>query len=328
MTPLGDVIVCPGCRAQAGGELRVRALAVAGDWLACDCGRRFPIVDGVPLVLADPAAPLRDTGAGVLEPELPPALAALLAEGGPDDHPYAHLLEHLSIYLDAHWGDRAIPPRPSTDPGITALAARIASRPRVERAVELGCSAGRVVAALAATADHVTGLDLQFAAVRRARRILDGHRLGYARRVAGRHYTPAWIEPGAVTAPPTRPTLLCADALDPPLAPARYDRVVALSLLDSVASPRGLLAVMDGLCRPGGELVLASPFTWQGAVMADAERIGGPDPAAELAAILRDGAGLRARYTIEETAEIPWVLRRDARSQLVYQVHYLRARQG
>jgi hypothetical protein len=60
--------------------------------------------------------------------------------------------------------------------------------------------------------------------------------------------------------------------------------------------------------------------------MADHERLGGPDPAVDLAALLRDGTGLGGRYHIEEEAELPWMLRRDARSAASYSIHYLRAR--
>ena len=320
-----ELVVCPGCRTRTGDQLELRTLERAGDVLACECGRRYPIVDGVPIVLGDPTGFLGNAIATVLERDLAPEVAALLVEHGPDDHPYAQLLEHLSIYLDAHWGDRAEPSPGDAAFGARELARRIASLPHVERAVELGCSAGRIVAELAASADHVVGLDLQFGAVRRARRILDGERLAYNRRLAGRHYTAAAIAAGDRAVPAARRTLLCADALDPPLIPGHYDRVVALNLLDSVTRPRLLLSVMDGLCRPGGELILSSPYAWQSTVMDDRERIGGADPAAEVAAILRGGLGL-GRYRIEEEADVSWTLRRDARSSVVYRAHFLRAR--
>ena len=325
------VPVCPGCRTLTGDRLDVRTLEQRGDLLACECGRRYPVVDGVPIVLADPTAYLRDEIATVVERDLPPDVAALLAAGGPDDAPYPRLLEHLSIYLDAHWGDRASPPPdgPAAGPlGLAAVVERIAARAadRVPLAVELGCSTGRIVAELARGADHVVGLDLHHGAVRRARRLLAGEPLAYARRVTGRRYATATIEPGDLAPGADRVTLLCADALDPPLVPGFFDRVVACNLLDSVRSPRGLLSVVDGLCAPGGELILTSPYSWTGSITPDDERLGGDDPAAALTAILRDGTDLRARYLIEDEAELPWTLRRDARSAATYCIHYVRAR--
>jgi hypothetical protein len=107
-----------------------------------------------------------------------------------------------------------------------------------------------------------------------------------------------------------------------------YGRVVALNLVDSVRQPRQLLSVVDGLCAPGGELILTSPYSWQSSVVDEAERFGGDDPAAALTAILTTGSGLGAPYTIEDTDELPWTLRRDARSAATYRIHYVRARKG
>jgi len=312
------VLVCPGCRTASPGRIDVRTLERTGDVLACECGRRYPIVDGVPVVFADPeVAPL-------VEGELPPEVAALLALPGPDDAPYPRLLEHLSIYLDAHWGDVAEPP-PEPAFGLAPIAERIAARAAapVDLAVELGASVGRLVAELARGARRIAAVELQLGAIRRARRLLAGEALPYARRIAGRHYLPAAIRAQAIA---SQLLLVCGDALDPPLLPNLFERVVAVNLLDSVARPRQLLSVLDGLCAPGGEIILASPYAWQSGVVHEDERIGGADPAADVAAILRDGTGLGARYHLEDEADLVWTLRRDARSTATYRTHYLRAR--
>lgn len=314
-----DLLVCPGCRTLSGDRLDVRTLDRAGDVLGCDCGRRYPIVDDVPIVLPDPAAYVRSEIATIVERDLAPEVAALLVADGPDDAPYPRMLEHLSIYLDAHWGDRATPP---TELALAPLVERIAALPRVAVAVELGCSVGRVLAEL--PAERAVGLDMHFGAVRRARRLLAGETVAYARREIGRHYSSATAT-GMRTADRK---LVCADALDPPLLPDVFDRVIALNLLDSVAHPRQLLSVIDGLCAMGGEIIVSSPYAWQSTVMHEHERFGGADPAAALRTLLAEGTGLRARYRIEDDSEISWTLRRDARSAVTYRTHYLRARKG
>jgi SAM-dependent methyltransferase/uncharacterized protein YbaR (Trm112 family) len=325
MSSAPPVMICPGCRTLRDGRLDLRTLEPADDVLACACGRRYPIIDGVPIVLADPSAYLRAEIAAVVERELSPEVTELLVEGGPDDAPYPRLLEHVSIYMDAHWGDRAEPP---VELGARSLVDKIAERAGapVARAGELGCSAGRHVAELAAGAEHVVGLELQFGTVRRARRLLDGEPVTYGRRVVGRRYRAARVHAGDRTVAAAKRTLICGDALDPPLVPGVYDRVVALNMLDSVRSPTQLLSVIDGLCAPGGEVILASPYAWQSGAVDERERIGGDDPAAAVTALLASGTGLRARYAIEDETDLTWTLHRDARTVVTYRVHYLRAR--
>jgi SAM-dependent methyltransferase len=298
-----DLVVCPACRTATEGRIDVRTLERTGDILSCECGRRYP------------------------ERDLSPEVAALLVEGGPDDAPYARLQEHLSVYMDAQWGDRAVPPGPF---GAEALREKLAERAqqRVDLAVELGCSVGRFVSELAAGAFHVMGVDMHAGAIRRARRILDGESVAFGRRIAGRHYEPAVVQAGDRAIAAKRCTLVCGDALDPPLIHGMFGRVVALNVLDSVSQPRQLLSVLDGLCARGGEVILSSPYAWQSSVMADSERIGGADPGADVARVFREGIGLGATYTIEDECDLVWTLRRDARSTVTYRTHYLRARKS
>lgn len=338
-------LVCPRCRtvSERGRELHTlslaqtfrsdeRGFAIEGV-LQCDniaCRRRYAIVDGVPLVVPDTAAFLRGQLAQVVEGELAPELEALLAEAGPDEEAWPHQVEHLSIYLDAHWGDRSTPkpdgPNPSGRFGMAAIAEKIRERASapVDRAVELGCSVGRGLAELQAGAKVAVGVELNFGALRRARRLLAGRAVAWPRKITGRHYRTATAHAGDRAAPDAG--LVCGDALDPPLVPQTFDRVCAFNLIDSVRSPPQLLSVLDGLLKPGGELLLSSPYTWQSGIVAEDERLGGDDPAGEVARRLRDGVELEARYEIEDEAELTWWLRRDARAGQAYALHYLRAR--
>jgi len=325
-----DILVCPGCRTRTAERLDVRTLDRHGDVLACACGRRYPIIDGVPIVLGDPEGFFMNEMTTVLERDLEPDVAALLVEHGTDDAPYARLLEHLSIYMDSQWGDRATPrpdgPGAATEKGPGAVLAKLAERAshRVDLAVELGCSVGRGVAELARGAVHTVGLELHFGALRRARRLLAGEDVVYARRTIGRNYLRATAR-GLATA---NVTLICGDALDPPLIPAVYHRVVALNLLDSVRHPRQLLSVVDALCAPGGEVILTSPYAWQSGFVDEDQRFGGDDPAGALVDLPEHARGLESGYAIEEATELPWTLRRDARSAATYCIHYIRARKG
>lgn len=306
-------LVCPGCRTRRDDRIDVFTVEPAGAGvLACqNCHRRYPIVDGIPIVIPN-AAGVEIVGA--IEADLAPEVAALLVAAGPDDASYPAQLAHLSIYLDAHWGDRA---EPRVDGATAAIADKLAALPHVDAAVELGCSTGRIVAELARTATHIVGVDRHLASLRRARRLLAGDTLAYNRRVSGRTYTTATAHAGDRTVPASRRTLVCGDALDPPLVPTSFDRVVALNVLDAVAHPRQLLAVMYDLCVPGGEIILTTPYAWSSQVVEHGEEL---DAAGVLAWFAEHG------LTLEDQADLPWVLRRDARATLAYCVHYLRAR--
>ena len=56
--------------------------------------------------------------------------------------------------------------------------------------------------------------------------------------------------------------LVCADILDPPFPPGSFDLIVALNLLDNVTDPLALLNQLNLQLRPGGLLLLSSPFAW------------------------------------------------------------------
>src|SRR5437870_1172790 len=100
-------LICPACTTVTPERVDVRTLARTGDVLACECGRRYPIIDGIPIVVADPSRLLRDDPAALVD--LPVDVAAQVIADGADDAPHARLAEHLSTYFDAHWGDRAEP---------------------------------------------------------------------------------------------------------------------------------------------------------------------------------------------------------------------------
>ena len=271
----------------------------------------------------------------LVEGDLSPATAAHdRRRPGPDDAPYPRLLEHLSTYVDAASGAIARRRRPTVPAAASARrrsstsSRRAPAIDRVRTAVELGCSVGRVVAELAAGAGIEVSSASPSTSARSAARAASSRAIASHTTVAPPAVTtrPRTSRPAIAPSPPERVTWVCGDALDPPLLPGAFGRVVALNVVDSVSTPRQLLAVLDGLCAPGGEIILASPYAWQTGIVAETERIGGADPAADVTAILRDGAGLAGSYVIEDEAELPWTLRRDARSAATYCIHYVRAR--
>jgi len=279
-----DLLVCHGCQSIGPDKISLFTVEREGDELVCrQCGRRYPIRDD---------------------------LAVMTEVEAQAD---AEVREHVSTYMDAHWGA-------GYDRGARAFVQRLEALAPVKLAVELGCSAGRTLAALAARAEHAVGVELQAGTLSLASRLFAGSAVEWERRVVGDHYETVRTPPHALG----NVTLALDDVLDPPLVPGAYDRVVALNMLDSVRVPGQLLSVIDALCAPGGEIIVSSPYAWHATVTAD-HRLGGGDPASYLRERLRSGHDLRARYHVADEAEIPWVLRRDARSEVSYRVDYIRA---
>src|SRR5262245_61033578 len=101
-------LICPACRRlrERGRELwtvPLAAVLVQGDdaevlegSLRCEntaCARFYPILDGIPILVADPAALLRAQPAALTA--LRPETLALLVSDSPDDAPLSQLAAHL-----------------------------------------------------------------------------------------------------------------------------------------------------------------------------------------------------------------------------------------
>lgn len=138
MKEAGPALVCPGCRRVEGDRLRVEVLRAEGDWLGCACGRRYPVVDGIPVLLRDLDGWLAQQAPELLRRRDLPAGAALArAAGGV----LARNQEQVDCYGSA-------PPSPWR----SWLAARVAALPRP--VLEVGAGLGH---------PDTTALDLNFA---------------------------------------------------------------------------------------------------------------------------------------------------------------------
>jgi SAM-dependent methyltransferase len=269
--------------------------------------------DGVPLVVADGEAYL-----AAVADELTAPLDAL---------PYA-AIQHLARYLP-HVGR----PRAPLRRAIAGALARHAPR-RVGLAFEAGCSVGPDLRTLARRADHVIACDAWLAPLRAARALLAGEAVPVPVRDEGRTFH--WAPEPLLLPRVDNVTLLAANALDPPLSAETVDIALAVNLLDNVPAPLTLLGQLDAVLKPGGLLVLASPFHWVDAITEPAEQLGGGTvagfngigSAAALRALLRAETPYLdwVRYDVLETTDVPWRVRDHARCEISYRVHVLVAR--
>lgn len=140
-------LVCPACRRREAGRLVVFPLEAGPLGLSCPgCGRDHPVVDGIPIVLADLDAWLASEGAAVMRrDDLDPTLRRRLCRGA------GGVLARDEDRLDAYRG--------SEDGPLGRWASALASA-AAGPVLELGCGASGV------HAEHVLGLDLHWASLR------------------------------------------------------------------------------------------------------------------------------------------------------------------
>lgn len=129
------------------------------------------------------------------------------------------------------------------------------------RALDLGCAVGRSSFELARKVPEVVGVDFSRVFVSAARNLASRGSLSFHLKQEGN-----LSQPESAHYPSRnfrkRVRFLVGDALRLPKL-GSFDLVLAANLLDRVKDPKKLLQkVLPGLVRPGGLLLLTSPYTW------------------------------------------------------------------
>ena len=129
------------------------------------------------------------------------------------------------------------------------------------RALDLGCAVGRSSFELAGKVPEVVGIDFSKAFIRAARTLKKKESIRFPLKLEGTR-----TQMTTAKAPKTKyRTRLCfrtADALKLP-ALGKFDLVLAANLVDRVKDPKRLLQkILPSLVRPGGLVLLTSPYTW------------------------------------------------------------------
>ncbi len=94
-----------------------------------------------------------------------------------------------------------------------------------------------------------------------------------------------------------------------------FDVVLAANLIDRVKSPRELLGSFSALVRPGGHLILSSPYTWLEDFTPKSEWLGGKrDHSAETASTLeRLESALQESFDLKLAKDMPFLIREHSR---------------
>lgn len=283
------------------------------------CLREYPILDGIPLLVADLRGHVGANPLAFLErDDLSPVLESVLADCAGAGSPWDQLRARRASYLHAHWV------APEGFLGLLGTGARLA--PPRGLALDVGCAVGRGTFALAeAGAERVLGIDLDFSMLRFAARALRTGRLRVGVRRVGLVYDPRDLAldlPGA-----DRVDFWMADALALPFVAASVDHVSSMNLLDCLQSPAAHVASVAALLRPGGTALFATPHDWsaytpiEGWIGGHSQR--GPDRGASeprLRALLAE-SGLR----LTGEADADWLLRLHDRAEMRYRVQLVSA---
>lgn len=342
--------ICPLCRVHHERQLPLKvgwvtrhegdhilegALQCTGD----DCLFEYPIIDGIPILLPDTRTYVADNVLHlVARDDLSGEIESMLGECGGPGSAIDATRQHLSNYAWDHYAE--FDPQESQvdpSPGSVARALEQGLSMTPDRpsgpVLDAGCSVGRTTFEFAQrTDDLVLGVDIDFSMLRLAADVLRHGRVRYARRRVGMLYDRREFPVSFENT--DNVDFWACDATALPFVQETFSAAISLNVLDCVQSPLDLLRSLQRVLKPGGQLVLSTPYDWSGVTPPDAW-IGGHSPRSPGGGasehVLRDllTPGARAvsidglRLTAER--EVPWQVRLHDRSVVSYKMHLLAA---
>lgn len=183
------------------------------------------------------------------------------------------------------------------------------SRP-AGRALDVGCAVGRSSFELARTVPHVIGVDFSSAFVAAAR---DLQANGSARCTVALEGDR--MREVTVSVPPeldrSRVSFEVGDATALRDDLGSFDVVLAANLICRLPDPRKFLARLPDLVAPGGQLLLATPFSWLREYTPEDRWLGGhpgDDPSFEVLRSL-----LEPHFELQLAKELPFLIREHTR---------------
>jgi SAM-dependent methyltransferase/uncharacterized protein YbaR (Trm112 family) len=344
--------LCPWCRTEHERESRialVTAIRETADTveegvLHCSdssCQLEYPIIDGIPILVPDVRAYIAQHIQPISErDDLSATMEGIVGDAAGPGSAFDTTRQHLSTYAWDGYGDRD--PKESGGPAPGAVVdclqrgLEITGSEFDGPAIDLGCAVGRTGFELAERSDAlVLGIDVNFAMLRLAQRVLRSGTVRYPRRRVGIVYDRREFDvtfPGA-----DRVDFWACDALALPFADSTFGLAVGLNVLDCVNSPLDLLASIRRSLRPGGTAILATPHDWSANATPVEAWLGGHSQRGPhggsseslLKALLTPGAhpqSISGLEFVEEVAEIPWHARLHDRSTVSYRAHLVVAR--
>ena len=169
----------------------------------------------------------------------------------------------LSEYAEFHYGDEyfgvANFPRALAQLAIAAIGERPAGR-----ALDLGCATGRATFELARHFDHVTGIDFSARFIGLGVALAEHGRLRYTLVDEGElvSYKERTLAELGLAEVAGKVEFFQGDACNLKPVFSDYDLILAANLIDRLYDPAKFLGTVHQRLRPGGVLLIASPYTW------------------------------------------------------------------
>ncbi len=342
--------ICPVCHTREGREAPLVIGAVAREAeqhiiegvLHCshaECQREFPILDGIPVIVADLRRYVSDNVLAMVgRRDMTELTESLLGDCCGPGSTFDQMRQQLSFYSWDHYGDldpleSVADPRPGSMLRCLDVGRRLAQPIPSGPVLDVGCSVGRGTFALAEqSSELVLGIDLNFAMLRLAAEVLRTGTVRYPRRRVGVVYDGRQF-PAHFTNADNVDFWAC-DATALPFPDKRFSLAVSMNVLDCVASPIGLLNSIARVLNPDGKGLLTCPYDWSPAATPLESWLGGhsqrsPSVGASeavLHALLAPNAAsapVAGLELIAEQSHVPWHVRLHDRSTMNYLVHLI-----
>lgn len=314
--------VCPVCRQ---GAIAIDAVVreteddVLEGILSCTddgCRREYPIVDGIPILVAPIRGWLAANPLQLLQrDDLSPVVESLIGDVSGPGSPFDTTRQHISIYASDHYGGGSASTLAALDPGTLPEGPLL----------DAGCSVGGTTFALAARHQRLTlGIDLNLAMLRVASRVLREGRLRYAKRRVGVVFDR--VDESLDLPARELVDFWCCDVSTLPFSPNTFALGASINVVDCISNPQEALRELARVLLPGAPAIITTPYDWSPTATPYESWLGGhsqrgPHEGAS-EPLLRQVVS-ESFEILREDESVPWRVRLHDRSTVDYLVHVL-----
>ena len=356
--------ICPNCSLQELGsfplKLQIRTQAndivEEGQLFCTNCNMVYPILNGIPIIVSDPAVFIKQNLTHILWPHQQSFFfQQWIGENSGPTSSFEISRQYISTYGWSHYrdldeSDTEQNVSPSNLPQLAQSCSLFFEQNTNEtdsgvlndsnpiKILDVGSAVGRLSIEMLRrykSNSHqalVLGIDMNFSMVALAQKIIREKRFEYAKRSIGMTYK--WHSIDVSFEHMQQVDFWVADALCIPFEHRCIDHVMSCNVLDCVADPVLHLKELERIQSKRGLISLLCPYDWSGNINTSDKWIGGAnqmgslkgDTEATLRWLLSQKspiATLRKCHIYKETPNIPWRIRLHDRSQMHYSIHHI-----